>query len=129
MDKTLIEYLINIIVLVPVVIILIIISLKLGRNSIDKFSVGAYAQVIERINMTKDTSLYVIKMGTTGCVLVTSGQNTQIIKELDANEVNEIVKMKKEKHKGMDLQKIPGLDISKILKDKIIRKKDDGYTK
>lgn len=127
MDKTLIEYLVNLIVLVPVVLCLIVISLKLSKKGIDSLNMKAYAQVIERVNMSKDTTLFVIKTGDTGCVLVTSAHNTQIVKELDTDEIQEIMKMKSEKQNKINLHKISGLDAKSIINNKLIRKKDDGF--
>lgn len=118
MDKTLIEYLINIILLVPVVLCLIVVSLKLSKKGVDSFSMKSYAQVIERFSLNKDTTLYVLKLGTTGCVLISSAHNTQVIKELDENELEEVIKMKKEKQSVMNLSKIPGFDMKDFVRIK-----------
>lgn len=116
MDKTFLEFIINLIVLVPVVIILIVISLKVSRGSLNKLVVGSYTNILERINLNKDTCLYVIKTGKTGSVIVVSNNNTQVIKELDENEMNEIIKMKKEKNDSLNLNK---LNFKKILDNKL----------
>lgn len=129
MDKTLIEYLVNIIVLVPIILCLVVVTLKLSKKGVDSFNVKAYAQVIERFNLNKDTTLYVLKLGTTGCVLISSAHNTQIIKELDENEIEEVMKMKKEKQTVMNLSKISGIDMKGYLNNKFVREKEDGHTK
>lgn len=129
MDKTLIEYLINIILLVPVVLCLIVVSLKLSKKGVDSFSMKSYAQVIERFSLNKDTTLYVLKLGTTGCVLISSAHNTQVIKELDENELEEVIKMKKEKQSVMNLSKISGFDMKDFVNKKFVRGKEDGHTK
>lgn len=129
MDKTLIEYLINIILLVPVVLCLIVVSLKLSKKGVDSFSMKSYAQVIERFSLNKDTTLYVLKLGTTGCVLISSAHNTQVIKELDENELEEVIKMKKEKQSVMNLSKISGFDMKDFANKKFVRGKEDGHTK
>lgn len=129
MDKTLLEYLINIIVLVPVVLCLIVVSLKLSKKGVDSFNTKAYAQVIERYSLSKDTSLLVLKMGNTGCVLISSAHNTQIVKELNEEEINEIVRMKKEKNTVINLSKISSLDMKDLLNNKFVREKEDGHTK
>lgn len=129
MDKTLIEYLINIILLVPVVLCLIVVSLKLSKKGVDSFSMKSYAQVIERFSLNKDTTLYVLKLGTTGCVLISSAHNTQVIKELDENELEEAIKMKKEKQSVMNLSKISGFDMKDFANKKFVRGKEDGHTK
>lgn len=129
MDKTLIEYLINIILLVPVILCLIVVSLKLSKKGVDSFSMKSYAQVIERFSLNKDTTLYVLKLGTTGCVLISSAHNTQVIKELDENELEEVIKMKKEKQSVMNLSKISGFDMKDFANKKFVRGKEDGHTK
>lgn len=129
MDKTIIEYLINVIILVPVVLCLIVVSLKLSKKGVDSFNMKAYAQVIERITLSKDTTLYVLKMGATGCVLISSAQNTQVIKELDENEIEEIIREKKEKQAVMNLSKIAGFDFKDILNNKFVREKENGHNK
>lgn len=128
MDKTLIEYLINIVILVPIVLCLIVISLKLSRKGIDSFSMGAYVQVIERVSLSKETTLYVVKMGATGSVIVSSIHNTEVIKELNENDMEEIIRTKKEKQNSRNLLKTSEANILKVLNTKFKRKKDDGYT-
>lgn len=129
MDRTIIQYLINIIVLISVGSLLIVISIKLSKKSMDKINLGIYTQIIEKFNLNKDLSLYVIKTGLTGCVVITSVHNTKIIKKLDENEMNEIMIMKKKKQSSIDLSKISGIDFKDILNKKLIRKKDDRYIK
>lgn len=129
MDKTFLEFIINLIVLVPVISLLIVISLRLSKKSLDKFTLDAYAQVIERISLSKDINLYVIKLGETGCVLVSSNNNTQLIKELDKNEIEEIIRVKKERNNSITLKNIRGLNLNDILNNKFTREKNNGYTK
>lgn len=129
MDKTLMEYLLNIIILVPVILCLIVISLRLSKKGMDSFSMKSYVQVIERFNLNKDTTLMVLKLGNTGCVVVSSAHNTQVIKELDENEIEEIMRMKKEKNSTVNISKIYGEDIKKFLNNKFVREKDNGHTK
>lgn len=129
MDKALIEYLINIIVLVPVVLILIVISLKLSKSSVDKLNSGSYVNIIEKINISKDTSIYVIKMGSTGCVAVVSPGNTEIIKELNEEELEEIVDNKKKKYKAISIGKLSLWNKNNILRNKLVGEKHNGYDK
>ena len=114
MDKTLIEYIINIIVIVPIIVCLIVISLKLSRKGIEDLHIGAYAQVIEKFSMTKETALYVIRTGETGYVLVSSSNHTEIIKQLSEEEIKEIINNKKDKKALIDLSKLSQINFSKI---------------
>lgn len=123
MDKTFLEFIINLIVLVPVIALLIVISLRLSKKSLDKFTSDSYSQVIERINLSKDINIYVIKLGATGCVLVSSNNSTQLIKELDENEIEEIIRIKKEKSNSITLKNISGFNFNNILNNKFYKGK------
>ena len=126
MENAFLEFIINLIVLVPIVILLIVISLKLSKGGLNKLASGSYVKVLERFNLNKDTCIYVIKTGKTGCVIVSSNNNTQVIKELDETEINEILRMKKEKNDSTYLNK---LNFSKILNNKLTREKEAGHIK
>lgn len=116
------ELIINIIVLVPIILLLIVISLKLSKKSLDRLNSGSYVQVIERFNLSKEVSVSVMRIGKTGCVLVSSNNNSQVIKELNEEEIEKIIKMKSENNNTLDLSKIKGLNLSginsKLIKDK-----------
>ncbi len=129
MDKTIIQYLINIIVLIPIGVLLMVISIRLGKKSINKVNPGIYVQVIERFNLNKDLSLYFIKTGSTGCVIIASTHYIEKIKELDEERMNEIMIMKKQKQSSIDLFKISDIDFKDILNKKLMGKKYDGYNK
>lgn len=129
MDKTIIQYLINIIVLIPIGVLLMVISIRLGKKSINKVNSGIYVQVIERFNLNKDLSLYFIKTGSTGCVIIASTHYIEKIKELDEEKMNEIMIMKKQKQSFIDLFKISDIDFKDILNKKLMGKKYDGYNK
>ena len=125
MNNTFLEFIINLIVLVPVVVILIFISLRLSKKSLIKIGSGSYVKVLEKINLSKDICLYVIKSGNTGCIIVTSNNNTQVIKKLNEDEINEIIEMKNQHN---DLSYLNNLDFSKILNknmlsDKVLKNK------
>ena len=117
MNNTFLEFIINLIVLVPVVVLLIFISLRLSKKSLIKIGSGYYVKVLEKINLSKDICLYVIKSGNTGCIIVTSNNNTQVIKKLNEDEINEIIEMKNQHN---DLSYLNNLDFSKILNKKML---------
>ena len=50
MNNTFLEFIINLIVLVPVVVLLIFISLRLSKKSLSKIGSGSYVKVLEKIN-------------------------------------------------------------------------------
>lgn len=120
MNNTFLEFIINLIVLVPVVVLLIFISLRLSKKSLSKIGSGSYVKVLEKINLSKDICLYIIKFGNTGCIIVASNNNTQVIKELNEDEINEIIEMKNQHN---DLSYLNNLDFSKILNKKMLSDK------
>ena len=120
MNNTFLEFIINLIVLVPVVVLLIFISLRLSKKSLIKIGSGSYVKVLEKINLSNDICLYVIKSGNTGCIIVTSNNNTQVIKKLNEDEINEIIEMKNQHN---DLSYLNNLDFSKILNKKMLSDK------
>ena len=120
MNNTFLEFIINLIVLVPVVVLLIFISLRLSKKSLIKIGSVSYVKVLEKINLSKDICLYVIKSGNTGCIIVTSNNNTQVIKKLNEDEINEIIEMKNQHN---DLSYLNNLDFSKILNKKMLSDK------
>ena len=120
MNNTFLEFIINLIVLVPVVVLLIFISLRLSKKSLSKIGSCSYVKVLEKINLSKDICLYVIKSGNTGCIIVTSNNNTQVIKKLNEDEINEIIEMKNQHN---DLSYLNNLDFSKILNKKMLSDK------
>ena len=120
MNNTFLEFIINLIVLVPVVVLLIFISLRLSKKSLSKIGSGSYVKVLEKINLSKDICLYVIKSGNTGCIIVTSNNNTQVINKLNDDEINEIIEMKNQHN---DLSYLNNLDFSKILNKKMLSDK------
>lgn len=120
MNNTFLEFIINLIVLVPVVVLLIFISLRLSKKSLSKIGSGSYVKVLEKINLSKDICLYVIKSGNTGCIIVTSNNNTQVIKKLNEDEINEIIEMKNQHN---DLSYLNNLDFIKILNKKMLSDK------
>lgn len=120
MNNTFLEFIINLIELVPVVILLIFISLKLSQKSLSKIGSGSYINVLEKLNLSKDIYLLLIKIGNTGCVIVVSSNNTKVIKNLSENEINEIIEMK---NKHNDLSYLSNLNFSKILSKKMLNNK------
>lgn len=120
MNNTFLEFIINLIVLVPVVVLLIFISLRLSKKSLSKIGAGSYVKVLEKLNLSKEICLYIIKFGNTGCIIVASNNNTQVIKKLNEDEINEIIEMK---NKHNDLSYLNNLDFSKILNKKMLSDK------
>lgn len=88
--KDTMQYIINLIVFVPITIALIIITIKLSNINIGRFSENKYVKVLEKSNLNKDTDIFILKIGDEGCVLVSSPSNTYKVKELTKEEIKAI---------------------------------------
>lgn len=88
--KDTMQYVINLIVFVPITIALIIITIKLSNINIGRFSENKYVKVLEKSNLNKDTDIFILKIGDEGCVLVSSPSNTYKVKELTKEEIKAI---------------------------------------
>ena len=93
MDNIL-KYIINLIVFVPFTIALIIITIRLSKINFGGVGINKYVKVLERTSLSKDTSIYVLKIGDEGCVVLSTPTKTDTIKELNKKQVNEIEKNK-----------------------------------
>lgn len=98
------HYIINLIIFIPITIILIIASIKLTKFNSDNINKHKYVKVLERTNLNKDTSIFVLEMGDEGCVLASSPSKTEKIRVLSKEEIAQIYDMKESY--GIDLSQI-----------------------
>ncbi len=125
------QYLINLSIFVPFIIILIVVSIKLSKPNFEGMGIYKYTQIIERTNLNKDTNVFVLKIGNEGCVLVSSSSQVEKIKDISKQEMQEIEYNKKEikKIKLAKLNKnksnLKKLDLSKLDFKKLELKKVD----
>lgn len=78
-----------------VVLGLIFIVYKTSGNKIANMQSNKYVKVIERTQISKDTTILVIKLGEDGCVLSTSQNKTEKLKELSKEEIEQIETVKR----------------------------------
>lgn len=109
MDNML-QYLINLSIFVPFVVVLIVVSVKLSKGNIESLGIYKYTKIVERTNLNKDTDVFVLKIGDEGCVLVSSPSKLEKIKDLSKEEMIEI-EVKREQVKN---RKLVNLEKSKI---------------
>ena len=98
------HYIINLIIFIPITIILIVASIKLSKINSDNINKHKYVKVLERTNLSKDTSIFVLEIGDEGCVLASSPSKIEKIKELNKEDIADIYEMK-ESH-GISLENI-----------------------
>lgn len=122
MDNVL-QYIINLIVFVPIIIVLIVASIKLSKANFSNIGNNKYTKVLERTNLSKDTNVFVLKIGDEGCVLVSSPSKVEKIKKLSKEEIENIQDLKQESKVD-----ISTLNLSKLNLSKSILKKSNTNT-
>lgn len=98
------HYIINLIIFIPITIILIVASIKLSKINSDNINKHKYVKVLERTNLSKDTSIFVLEIGDEGCVVASSPSKIEKLKELNKEDIADIYEMK-ESH-GISLENI-----------------------
>ena len=112
------QYILNLVLVVPIVIILFFIAVKLGKTSLSKVGIHNHISILEKVNLSKDSSMFVLKMGEKeGCVGILTPSGFQIIQNLDSDGIKEI-----EDKKNQFLNQEKTLD----LKSKIFNKKNNN---
>ena len=77
-----------------VILPLIYVSIKYGGNKLQNMQNGNYMRVLERLTLTKENSLLVIKIGEKGYIFSSSGNKLEILMELDSEEIKKIQESK-----------------------------------
>lgn len=103
------QYIINLIIFIPITIVLIVASIKLSKLNSDRIDKYRYVKVLERLNLNKETSVFILKIGDEGCVLASSPSKIETIKQLSEDEVIKIENMKPDFYLN-----IPYIDINKF---------------
>lgn len=85
-----------------VVIGLLLIVTKTSFGKINSINDKKYIKVLERVQISKDTYICIIKIGKNGHVISLSSGNVEKIQELSPEEVVEIEKAKKDQIQDME---------------------------
>lgn len=92
----LIFMIIKLIFALVVVLGLMYLVFKISGNRLNKFNEGKYVKVLERVQISRDTSIVVIKIGKKGYIMSSSTNNTE---KLDEISEEDIVLLEEEKRK------------------------------
>lgn len=90
------QYIVNLIFVIPIVLLLFFVAVKLGKTSFVKMGSYNYVSILEKINVSKDSSIIVIKMGDEGYVGQSSPSGFTLIKELTCDEMSDVENRKNE---------------------------------
>lgn len=127
------QYLVNLSIFVPFIIILIVVSIRFSKASLEGIGIYKYTQIIERTNLNKETDVFVLKIGDEGCVIISSPSKLEKIKDLNKEEMKEIEEKRKEIKKiklvklNKDDTKLKKLNLNKLnLKNFNLKENKDG---
>lgn len=82
--------LLKILVFLPFIILLIYLSMKYGTRKLQNMQNGKFIKVLERVPISKDNSLVVVKIGDKGYVLTSSASNIDKLMELKDDELKKL---------------------------------------
>lgn len=107
--------LLKIVVFLPFIILLIYLSMKYGTKKLQDMQSGKFIKVLERVPISKDNSLVVVKIGDKGYVLTSSSAKIDKLMELSEEELIQL----------QSSSSIPQYKSMKEFYDKVFKKKED----
>lgn len=85
-----IRYILNLFFVIPIVLLLFFIAIKLSRTSFFKMGMYNHVSILEKVNISKDSSAIVLKAGEEGYVGILTSSGFQTIQKLDSDELKKI---------------------------------------
>lgn len=82
--------LLKIVVFLPLVLVLFYISIKYGGNKLQGIQNGRFIKVLERLPLSKENSLIVVKIGDKGYVLTSAQGKVDTLLELSQEELKKL---------------------------------------
>ncbi|NLK94057.1 MAG: FliO/MopB family protein [Clostridiales bacterium] len=101
MDFEFVVMIIKLIFGLVVIFGLMMIVIKFSNNSLKSINNKKYINIIDRMQISKETYIVVVKIGKKGMVLLTSSRHTEKLQELTQEEIEEIQEMKRESYENM----------------------------
>ncbi|ERI91257.1 flagellar biosynthetic protein FliO [Clostridiales bacterium oral taxon 876 str. F0540] len=105
----------KIVVFLPFILFLFYLSVKFGGSKLQKIQNGKFIKVLDRVSLSKENSLVVVKIGQKGYVLSSSTGKIETLLELKEEELLKIEETKE----------IPEYASLKEFYQKVIKKKED----
>jgi flagellar protein FliO/FliZ len=110
----------KIILFLPLILLLLYLSLKYGGNKLQKLQDGRYMKILDRIALSKDNSILVVKIGEKAYAISSSSKKIEILFEIPKEEIITIESSKE----------IPQYeDIKELFKKHIMKKEDKDEKK
>lgn len=83
------------------VLLLIFLVFRVFDNKINDINKKKYMKIVDRLQITKDNSLVIVKIGKKGYIMSSSAHNIQKIEEIEEGELELIEDMKKQAFNDM----------------------------
>jgi flagellar protein FliO/FliZ len=109
--------LLKIIIFLPFILILFYLSVKYGGSKLQQIQSGRYIKVLERVTISKENSIMVVKIGDKAFVLSSAAGKVEILIELDDDETKKIEVLRQ--------NQIPQYASLKEFYQKVLKKKED----
>ncbi|WP_300380717.1 flagellar biosynthetic protein FliO [Clostridium sp.] len=91
----LIKLIIQLVFALALIFLLMYLLTKLSGNKLDKINENKYITVIERTNISKDTSILLLKVGEKGYIISANNNNVGKLQEISKEEMTSIIDEKK----------------------------------
>lgn len=115
MDSSFWFMLLKILIFLPIVLLIFYISVKYGGNKLQVLQNGRFIKVLERVPLSKENNLLVVKIGQKGYILASSNGKVEKLMELEDCELADIEITKE----------LPHYSNLKEAYEKVFKKKED----
>ncbi|MBU3190574.1 flagellar biosynthetic protein FliO [Clostridium bowmanii] len=126
MDLDFWTLLFKIIIFLPFILLLLYLSLKYGGNKLQKLQNGRYMKVLDRIALSKENSIIVVKIGEKAYAISSSLKGINILFELPKEEISSIESIKEipqyEDMKELFKKHIINSELADTFKKRIMKK-------
>lgn len=89
-NLTFLQMLFEIIIFVPCILFLFILVAKYGGNKLQNLQNGRYIKIMERVGLSKENGLMVVKIGEKGYVLSSSSGKVEILLQISDEDMEKI---------------------------------------
>lgn len=95
MDFEFIGTIMKLVVVLAITLGLMFVSFKLMGTKLESINNNKYIKIIERVQVTKDNFIFVVKIGNKGYVLTSTSGHMERLSELSEEEIKQIEEEKK----------------------------------
>jgi flagellar protein FliO/FliZ len=92
---TIIGSIFEVILALVVIIPTIFLTIRFGGNKLNSLQNGNYLKIIEKVMLSKDNSILVIKIGEKGYVFSSSANNIEMLMEIESEDLEKLEQSKK----------------------------------